>query len=63
MKAIEKGQANGLKVASKYREITGKDIDIYELHEKLEEAERSGLVTRKLVSIHDEPYLSWRASF
>ncbi|EMR73346.1 Transmembrane exosortase (Exosortase_EpsH) [Thaumarchaeota archaeon SCGC AB-539-E09] len=63
VKAIKKERANGSQIALKYREITGNDIDIYELHEKLEEAERSGLVTRKLVSIHDEPYLNWRTSF
>jgi len=69
LKAVQKsnkeGKATGLAIASAYKELTGKPIEIETLTEKLEEAEKAGLIKRKISNLDDEPIQIWknRASF
>ena len=58
-----KDQANESNIASKYKEISGEDIDIKRLHKKLVEAEEAGLIERRITNRNDEPYISWKPNF
>jgi hypothetical protein len=46
-------------IALNYKNITGKDIDLNILYTKIIDAEKSGLVKRKIFNIDDEPYCGW----
>jgi len=63
VKEIEKDQANESNIASKYKEISGKYIDIERLHKKLVEAEEAGLIERRITNKNDEPYISWKPNY
>ena len=63
IKALEKETATETKIASKYREITGKDIDPERLQNKLIEAEEANIINRKIININDEPYMTWKLTF
>lgn len=60
VKALKKYQANESNIISKYREISGKEIEMERLHKKLAEALEAGLIERGVISINDEPHVSWR---
>jgi len=63
IKALEKETATETKIASKYKEITGKDIDPERLYNKLKEAEEANIIKRKIININDEPYMTWKLTF
>ena len=63
IKAIEREIATETKIASKYKEITGKDIDPERLYNKLKEAEEAKIIIRKIININDEPYMTWKLTF
>ena len=50
-------------IASRYRELSGEDIDIEILHEKLVEAEKSDLISRKIINIDNELHIIWKTNF
>jgi exosortase len=62
VKALKKDLATESKIASKYREISGREIDIERIHMKIIEAEEAGLIERKIININDEPYLTWKSN-
>lgn len=55
-----KEQANESNIASKYKEISGEDIDIKRLHKILVEAEEAGILERRITNKNDEPYMYWK---
>ena len=63
VKALRKETASEFAVASKYEEMTEKEIDIVRLHTKLTEAEEAGLIERRMINRDDEPYISWKPNF
>ena len=63
IKVLEKEIATETKIASKYKEITGKNINPDILYNKLIEAEESNIIKRKIININDEPYLTWKSNF
>ena len=62
IKALEKEIATEIKIASKYKEITGKNINPEILYNKLIEAEESNIIKKKIININDEPYLTWKSN-
>ena len=48
-------------IASHYQKLTGKTIDLELLLEKLNEAEKVGLIKRDITSQEDEPILTWKS--
>jgi len=48
-------------IATNYQKKSGQPIEPNLLHQKLEEAERAGLVERTIISREDEPYLIWKS--
>jgi len=62
IKALEKEIATETKIASKYKEITGKNINPEILYNKLIEAEESNIIKKKIININDEPYLTWKSN-
>ncbi|MFX0136251.1 MAG: exosortase/archaeosortase family protein, partial [Candidatus Hodarchaeota archaeon] len=50
-------------ISSKYKEFTGKQIDLETLHKKLIEAEDLNIIRKKVINIYDEPYISWKLIF
>ena len=48
-------------IAEQYHEITGKTIDSGELAEKLEQAEKAGLMKKDLASRGDRPIIVWKS--
>jgi len=63
IKALEKEITTETNIATKYREITGRDIDLERLQDKLMEAEESNIIKRKITNINDEPYITWKLTF
>jgi len=63
IKALTKEVAIEYKIASKYKELSGNEIDMEELKKKLNEAEEFGLIQRKLISINNKPYITWKLTF
>jgi len=55
----DKNTANQL--ADHLKKITGKENRLSSLIEKLEEAEKVGLIKRDIISKEDEPILIWRS--
>ena len=60
VKSLSKELAIESKIALKYREISGRNIDIEKLHKKLIEAEEANIIERKIININDEPYITWK---
>lgn len=50
-------------ISLKYVEHFGKQIDENNILEKLLEAEKNGLIERKIVSLNDNPYITWKVKF
>jgi exosortase/archaeosortase family protein len=50
-------------ILKKYREITGKYMDIYLLNSKLKKAEEIGLVKNLIHNENDKPYVKWVTNF
>jgi exosortase len=48
-------------IASHYQKLTGKTIELGLLIEKLNEAEKVGLIKREITSQEDEPILTWKS--
>ena len=48
-------------ILEKYLEISNKNISIKTIKEKLQKAEKIGLIEKKMVKIENEPYIFWRA--
>ena len=63
IKSLEKEVATETKIAQKYLDTTGKDIDNKKLCEKLDEAEKAKIIRRKIINLNDEPYLTWKSYF
>lgn len=63
IKELENEMATEIKIASKYNEITGKNIETERLHNKILEAEELNIIKRKILNINDEPYMAWRVNF
>ena len=55
----EKPTANA--IASHYQKLTGKPIELKLLLEKLNQAEKAGLIKRDITSQEDEPILTWKS--
>lgn len=53
----------GKAVAMTYEKLTGKNLNEDEVLEKLELAQKSGLIKRKIASSHDDSLLVWRPAF
>jgi len=51
------------KIASKFKELSGNEIDIVKLEQKLSDAEEAGIILRKFTNINDNPYLVWEITF
>jgi len=49
-------------IASTYHEISGKNMKLGELIEKLEQAEKAGLIKREVLNFEDNPLLVWRTA-
>jgi exosortase len=63
IKALGKEIATESKITLKYKELTGKNIDPEILQNKLVDAEQLNIITRKIININDEPYLTWKLNF
>ncbi|MBS7630258.1 exosortase/archaeosortase family protein [Candidatus Bathyarchaeota archaeon] len=50
-------------VSLKFVERLGKQIDEDNILAKLLEAEKNGLIERKIISLNDNPYITWKAKF
>jgi len=48
-------------IASHYQKLTGKPIQIELLVEKLDEAQKAGLIKKDITSKEDEPILTWKS--
>jgi len=57
--AAKKDKPTGIAVASSYRKLAGKPIDLHVLLEKLDEAHQAGLIKREIAKREDEPILVW----
>jgi len=62
-KASEEGEATGEGIASNYKKLTGRTIEAEKLIEKLKEAEKAGLIERKIKNKNDKPVLTWKTVF
>ena len=60
---LKKQLATHIMIASKFKELSGRDIDIWTFDIKLSQAEAAGLIQRKLININDEPYTIWKNKF
>ena len=49
-------------IALTYHEISGKNMKLGELIEKLEQAEKAGLVKKEILNFEDNPLLVWRST-
>lgn len=49
-------------IASTYHEISGKNMKLGELIEKLGQAEKTGLIKREVLNFEDNPLLVWRTT-
>jgi hypothetical protein len=49
-------------IALTYHEISGKNMKLGELIEKLEQAEKAGLVKKEILNYEDNPLLVWRST-
>ena len=47
-------------IAKAYQKLTGEPIQIEALHEKLEQAEKAGLVKKEISNLEDQPVLTWK---
>lgn len=63
IKTFIKESPNESWTTSKLSETSGKDIDTEKLHKKLVEAEKAGIIERKIININDKPYLRWKLNF
>jgi len=63
IKELKRKSANESNISSKYKELSGKEIDIEKLHKRLVEAEKSDLIKTKIKNIYDEPYIIWKLNF
>ena len=63
IKKVDKDIATEHNILRKFYELTGYELSLDELRAKLDEAENSGLIERKITSINDEPYISWKPNF
>jgi exosortase len=59
--ASKKGKPTGKDIVSAYQKLAGKPIKPDVLHEKLTLAEEAGLITRQVVSVEDEPVITWKS--
>jgi len=50
-------------IASKFRELSGRDIDIETLDIKLSQVEEAGLIQRNIINVNDDPYIIWEIKF
>ena len=50
------------KIASKYKEITGKSLDPEKMHKKLKESEQANIIREKIINVDDEPYIGWKTN-
>ena len=48
-------------IAAESRELTGKQIDLDVLHQRLIEAQKAGMLKRDLANVADEPVLVWKS--
>ena len=60
---LKKQLATHALIASKFKELSGRDIDIETLDIKLSQAEAAGLIQRKIININDEPHTIWKNKF
>jgi len=58
--AAKEDKSTGITVASSYRKLAGKPIDLNVLLEKLDEAYKAGLIEREIANREDEPILTWK---
>jgi hypothetical protein len=63
IKLLEKEIASEKRIISKFKELTGKNIEKDKLNKKILEAEELNIIKRKIVNIDDEPYLTWITQF
>ena len=63
VKDLKRELGNEYNIASKYKDITGNDIDLERINMKLTEAEKAGIVEREIININDEPYIIWKIKF
>jgi len=63
IKALEKETATVSKIAKKYKEISGKDLELERLRIKLKVAENIKIIKKKIINVNDEPYISWETNF
>jgi exosortase len=59
--ASQKEKPTANTIASHYEKLTGKTIELESLIEKLNEAEKAGLIKRDITSQRDEPILTWKS--
>ena len=48
------------KIAKIYRKVTGNEISLEKIREKLSEVEKSSIIDKKFMHIDDEPYITWK---
>jgi len=48
------------KIAKIYRKVTGNEISLEKIREKLSEVEKSSIIDKKFMHIDDEPHITWR---
>ncbi|MBO3802324.1 MAG: exosortase/archaeosortase family protein [Candidatus Brockarchaeota archaeon] len=63
MAPTPKDLQTGMSIEAIHYTNTGRETEPRKLVEKLEEAEKVGLVARKVVGMEDEPYLVWKRDF
>lgn len=65
LKAVKtlKEPRNIPKIAAKYEELSGEEIDLEKLRKKLFEAVETGLIEMKITSQNDKPYINWKTNF
>jgi hypothetical protein len=49
-------------IAKKFRNLTSKNIDKGELLQQLVEAERTGLISSRIINKQDEPIKTWKTN-
>ena len=63
IKALKNDVASESKIALKFKEITGKNIDQQRLRSKLHDIEQVEIIKKKIINLNDEPYLTWKLLF
>ncbi len=58
--AAKEDKPTSIAIASSYRKLTGKPIELNMLLQKLDQARQAGLIEKEIANREDEPILTWK---